>query len=103
MRQADIAAPLTKLSFTSARADDLASDFARAYVAARSGRGGPVHLSLPTDCLDGDADLARIPGADAFRADPMALDADAADAMLERLRSALRPLIVTGPALMTRA
>ena len=57
MRQADIAAPLVKTAFTSAQADDVAGDFARAFRVARSGRAGPVNLSLPTDCLDDDADL----------------------------------------------
>ena len=56
MRQAEIAAPLTKLAFTSASADDIARDVATAIRTARSGRCGPVHLSLPTDCLDGEAD-----------------------------------------------
>jgi len=102
MRQAEIAAPLCKLATTSARADDLARDFATAMRAARSGRRGPVHLSLPSDCLDGDADLAQVPDADAFAAEGMALDPDTADAMLARLGAARRPLIVTGPALMTR-
>ncbi len=102
MRQADIAAPLCKLATTSARADDLARDFAAAMRKARAGRRGPVHLSLPTDCLDGDADLSHVPPAEAFAADAMALDAAAADAMLARLAAARRPLIVTGPALMTR-
>jgi acetolactate synthase-1/2/3 large subunit len=103
MRQAEIAAPLCKLAMTSARADDLGRDFATAMRTARSGRRGPVHLSLPTDCLDGAADIAQVPGADAFAGDAMALDAGAADAMLARLTAAKRPLIVTGPALMTRS
>ncbi len=102
MRQADVAAPLTKLATTSARASDLARDFATAMRVARCGRRGPVHLSLPTDCLDGEADLAQVPEADAFAAEAMALDAGTADAMLARLAAARRPLIVTGPALLTR-
>jgi acetolactate synthase-1/2/3 large subunit len=103
MRQADIAAPLTKLAMTSTRADAIAGDFATAMRTARSGRRGPVHLSLPSDCLDGDADPSHVPGAEAFAADAMALDEATADAMLARLAGAKRPLIVTGPMLMTRA
>jgi acetolactate synthase-1/2/3 large subunit len=103
MRQADIAAPLTKLAMTSTRADAIAGDFATAMRTARSGRRGPVHLSLPSDCLDGDADPSHVPGAEAFAADAMALDEATADAMLARLAGAQRPLIVTGPMLMTRA
>jgi acetolactate synthase-1/2/3 large subunit len=103
MRQADIAAPLTKRSGTSMDANDIARDFAAAMRAARSGRRGPTHLSLPSDRLDGEADLARVPGADAFAAEALPLDEAAADATLARLRAAKRPLIVVGPMLMTRA
>src|SRR5689334_13960341 len=102
MRQADIAAPLTKLSFTSASADDIARDLARTIRTARSGRCGPVHLSLPTDCLDGETDDGSVPAAEAFLAETTALDADAADAMLARLRQARRPVVLAGPGLMTR-
>jgi acetolactate synthase I/II/III large subunit len=103
MRQADIAAPLTKRATTSMQPGDIAGDFAAAMRAARSGRRGPVHLSLPSDCLDGEADLAQVPGADAFAADALPLDDATADAMLARLAAAKRPLIVAGPMLMTRA
>src|SRR5262245_17795185 len=102
VRQADIAAPLTKLSFTSASADGIASDLATAIRTARTGRSGPVHLSLPTDCLDGETDGDGVPGADAFQPDPLPLDAGMADAMLTRLRQARRPVIMAGPGLMTR-
>jgi acetolactate synthase-1/2/3 large subunit len=101
MRQADIAAPLTKLAFTSASADGIARDVATAIRTARSGRCGPVHLSLPTDCLDGEAD-GSVPGADAFLPEVGALDAGTADAMLARLARAKRPVILAGPGLMTR-
>ncbi len=101
MRQADIAAPLTKLAFTTASADDIGRDVATAIRTARSGRCGPVHLSLPTDCLDGQAGDG-VPGADAFLPEARALDAGAADAMLARLRRATRPVIMVGPGLMTR-
>jgi acetolactate synthase-1/2/3 large subunit len=103
MRQAEIAGPLTKLSFTSASADDLGRDLARAIRTARAGRSGPVHLSLPTDCLDGEADAGGVPAADAFLPDPLPLDAGSADAMLARLRQARRPVVLAGPGLMTRA
>jgi acetolactate synthase-1/2/3 large subunit len=102
MRQADIAAPLVKAAFTSARADDVARDFARAIRTARLGRPGPVHLSLPADCLDDDADMEKAPRVEAFFNQAMALDVGVADGMLERLRRARRPLILAGPALMMR-
>ncbi len=100
MRQADIAAPLVKAAHTSARANELAADFAGAFRRAQSGRGGPVHLSLPTDCLEGDAMPSNGPPAELFVKESMRLAADAAENMWARLREARRPLILTGPALM---
>ena len=52
MRQADVAAPLAKASWTAASARTLSEELGRALRTARSGRPGPVHLSLPTDVLD---------------------------------------------------
>src|SRR5262249_13421800 len=101
MRQADIAAPLTKLAFTSASADGIGRDMATAIRTARSGRCGPVHVSLPTDCLDGEIDDS-VPGAEAFLPETIALDAGTAEAMVARLRRAKRPVILAGPGLMTR-
>src|SRR5262249_11153763 len=102
MRQAEIAAPLTRLAFTSASADDIARDLGRAIRTARSGRSGPVHLSLPTDCLDGEADINSVPGAEAVRRETAEADAGGAGAMLARLRGAGRPVVLAGPGLMTR-
>ena len=102
MRQADLAAPLVKTAFTSARADDVARDFTSAIRSARSGRPGPVHLSLPTDSLDDAASVETVPNAEAFFDKSTALDAGAADGMLKQLQRARRPLILAGPALMTR-
>src|SRR3954451_19504606 len=52
MRQADVAAPLCKASWTAQSAETLGADVARAIRVARSGRPGPVHLSVPSDVLD---------------------------------------------------
>ena len=107
MRQADMAAPVTKASWTCASADAVASDLARAMRIARSGRPGPVHLSLPSDTLETLVSSQRAASADmATGAAPETLpqlsDADG-DAILARLRKALRPLILTGPSAMTRS
>ena len=47
-----MAAPVTKASWTCASAADIGADVARAVRIARSGRPGPVHLSLPADVLE---------------------------------------------------
>lgn len=102
MRQADLAAPVCKDSWTCMSADVLADDMARAIRVARSGRSGPVHLSLPTDVLAAMTSQA-LPSAEAFFSVPQALQEADADAIATRLMAAARPLILTGPMSLTRA
>ncbi len=104
MRQDKMAAPVTKRSWTSKSADALASDMAKAIATAQSGRPGPVHVSLPTDALEAEAS-GRCFAAAAVTFEPsvMPLPAHDASAMLARLGRAKRPLILTGPASLTRA
>ncbi len=67
-----------------------------------SGRPGPSHLSLPTDALE-DTTAAAVPERASFAARPQPLaQADAQDT-LDRLARAARPLILAGPAMLTRA
>jgi acetolactate synthase I/II/III large subunit len=101
MRQAEMAAPVTKAAWACASADAVASDIAKAIRCARSGRPGPVHLSLPTDVLDAAA-AASAPTAAAFEAEPMPLDARTATDLMQRLAQAKRPMILVGPSCMTR-
>ena len=99
MRQADMAAPVVKASWTAASAETLGADIAKACRIARSGRPGPVHLSLPFDVLeakvaDGVSRLAR--PAD-FAAVENPLDPKSVAALQALLKSAARPLILLGP------
>ena len=101
MAQADMAAPVAKAAWTCQSAEAVASDVARAMRIARSGRPGPVHLSLPSDVLEerigtasGTAD-GPVPGS-------AILAASDVDAVLGRLRRAARPLVLVGPASLTR-
>ena len=104
MRQADMAAPVTKLSWTSASPDDLAPDIAKAIRVAQSGRPGPVHLSLPTDALDGQTTVMNnAVDASAFQRTAMPLSNADAASFLAKLSHAKRPLILTGPASLTRS
>ncbi len=98
MRQAEIAAPLTKASWTTESADAVADDIGRAIDIALAGRPGPVHLSLPSDCLEGEAATARSQASHTARVAPV-IDVRP---YLEKLRAAKRPLILTGPASLTR-
>src|SRR5580692_5877436 len=49
IRQADMAAPVTKASWTATSAVTLGRDVGEAMRIATAGRPGPVHLSLPSD------------------------------------------------------
>ena len=102
MRQADVAEPLTKWSATVASADRMAQDVGQALRIARSGRPGPVSLSLPTDALE-TACTAAADAPQSFEPIPQALDPDTAASLVRRLQAAKRPLILTGPAAMMGA
>ena len=97
MRQADMAAPVTKASWTVAGIDTLAEDVARAIRIATSGRPGPVHLSLPDDVLEAVATEVELPPSDAFNPVARTLPDNVAREMTDALRAARRPLILAGP------
>jgi acetolactate synthase I/II/III large subunit len=101
MRQAEMAEPVCKAAWVCAGTAEIAADIARAIRLARSGRPGPVHLSLPTDVLEGAVDPHGLHG-EVFEAEPLPLDAGVAAALMQRLARAARPLILVGPACMTR-
>ena len=103
MKQAEMAAPVTKASWTCAGAAAIGADIARAVRIARSGRPGPVHLSLPTDVLESRVDEGAISAAALFSPERAAIDEGKAALMLAALREAKRPLILAGPASLTHA
>lgn len=103
LRQADMAAPVSKASWTAASTATLADDIGKAIRIATSGRPGPVHVSLPSDLLDArvDADSIAWPErAAAPRPHPTAI---ATDAILGAIAAAARPLIIVGPQLSNPA
>ena len=91
MRQAEMAAPVAKASWTARSGGTLASDIALALRMASSGRPGPVHVSLPSDLLEAAADESA-PAEDSATAPPVDCDA-----LLDALGRASRPLILAGP------
>jgi thiamine pyrophosphate-dependent acetolactate synthase large subunit-like protein len=101
MQQAAIAAPLCKASWVAASAEGLGHEIARAVSVARSGRPGPVHVSLPFDVLEMKVeDGARLCPADAdFESSRTALPGDCADTILAAIEAAERPLILAGAAM----
>src|ERR1700710_1718161 len=60
LRQADMAKPVTKASWTSSATETLGRDIGEAIRIATSGRPGPVHLSLPSDLLDARVDESTV-------------------------------------------
>ena len=99
LRQADMAAPAVKAAWTAKSAEALGEDVARAMQVARSGRPGPVHLSIPSDLFEAPVEAAEdaIPAAAAFRGIDAPLAGPVAEAVIAELARAQRPLILTGP------
>jgi acetolactate synthase-1/2/3 large subunit len=104
MAQADIAAPLTKASWVCKSVSELPGDFAKAVSIAKSGRPGPVHISLPSDALDNAFDASQsMPSATDFEAIPINADKQAIKEMIAALHKAKRPLVLTGPMMQSQA
>jgi acetolactate synthase I/II/III large subunit len=101
LRQAEMAAPVTKASWTASSAASLGFEVAKAVRLALSGRQGPVHLSLPFDLLEEKLEdtPSLWPMRSAFVPQAQPLEVVAADAILAGLSGAERPLILVGPQL----
>jgi thiamine pyrophosphate-dependent acetolactate synthase large subunit-like protein len=101
LRQAEMAAPVTKASWVARSAATLGTELAEAVRIARSGRAGPVHLILPVDLLEETVpDQSSLwPAAAAFAPQAQPLDVRATSAVLALLDNAKRPLVLAGPQL----
>ncbi len=99
IRQADMAAPVSKYSFTATSAATLGRDVGEAVRIATSGRPGPVHLSLPSDLLEERVEANAIVWPDARASARPALADAVADAVLAAMASAARPIIFAPPQL----
>ncbi len=98
LRQAEMAAPVTKASWIATSAATLGRDISEAMRIARQGRPGPVHVSLPSDLLDQRVDLAHISWSneDASR-DSANIAPEIADDVLNAISAAKRPIIFAPP------
>src|SRR3954451_2285545 len=104
LRQAEVAAPMAKASWTATSTAGLGAEVAKAIRIARSGRPGPVHLSLPSDLLDAMVTAADVvwPEPSAFAASPVALNDAATDSVLGIVGASERPFLLAGPAMANR-
>ena len=105
LRQAEMAAPVSKASWMAADTATVGLELAKAIRIATSSRPGPVHLSLPSDVLDATVpeDAVAWPTASDFAAEPVSLNDAAADAVLAMIAAAQRPLVIAGPQLANRS
>lgn len=97
--QAGAAATVAKAAWVAKDATRLGEDITRALDLARSGRPGPVHVSLPGDLLDakvGDEAAAGLAGGP--RGSMPVAEADLRR-VLALLEAAHRPLVLIGPAM----
>jgi acetolactate synthase-1/2/3 large subunit len=97
LRQAEMAAPVTKASWTAKDTASLGRDIAEAVRIATSGRPGPVHVSLPCDLLDAKVDEGAVLWPERKAPARTTLGAGAADEIAAAIAKARRPLIVAGP------
>ena len=101
LRQADMAAPVTKASWTANATETLGRDIGEAIRIATSGRPGPVHLSLPSDLLDARVDESTVAWPERQAATKASLADTDADKVLAAIAEAARPVIIAGPQMST--
>jgi acetolactate synthase-1/2/3 large subunit len=97
--QISVSKPLTKMSLRSKFVETLGHDIATAIRIAMSGRPGPVHIALPFDLLNADADDARLPMPKEFESEQVHLDEVSIKVIADTMDRARRPIIITGPSL----
>jgi acetolactate synthase-1/2/3 large subunit len=103
LRQADMAAPVTKASWTSDATEMLGRDIGEAMRIATSGRTGPVHLSLPSDLLDARIEDNAVVWPERLAPSRAPLAGATAEKILIAIAGAERPVIIAGPQLSTVA
>jgi len=99
LRQADMAKPVTKASWTVENVESLGRDIGKAIHIACSGRRGPVHLSLPSDLLDARLDESAVAWPAIAAPARGALGETECAEILSLLAAAERPIILAGPQL----
>jgi acetolactate synthase-1/2/3 large subunit len=99
LRQAEMAAPVTKASWMAKDASSLGRDIGEAVRIATSGRPGPVHVSLPSDLLDARIEESAVVWPEPGTVARKPLPASATDEIAAAIAAAKRPIIIAGPQL----
>jgi acetolactate synthase I/II/III large subunit len=100
IRQADMAKPVTKASWTAKSAATLGNDIGEAFRLAQEGRPGPVHVSLPSDLLDETVEPYHVNWSeDRGLSEGPGIATEIADGILEAIASSERPIIFAPPSL----
>ena len=92
-----IAQGLVKETWRITDSGRLASDIAGAMALARSGRPGPIHVSLPQDILETSVSGHCELDDEQFQAEPTAFSNADLPSIMRLIDSAEKPLIITGP------
>ncbi|MEM7115402.1 MAG: thiamine pyrophosphate-binding protein [Chloroflexota bacterium] len=99
MKQAEMAVPVSKQSTLLQDANEIGNAVREAFAVALAGRPGPVHLSLPSDLLEMEVDVAQTAVSPPPSSLPT-LDSTEQDTLLKAVQAAKRPLVLAGPAVM---
>ena len=101
MPQAEIGRYYAKASWLVRDVNEIGHAIRRAFMIAKQGRPGPVHVSLPSDLLGMAVDAANN-AAPTIPAIPN-LEPTKCDAIVQAIRAAQRPLVLAGSAVMHSA
>ena len=99
MDQQDVARPLVKETWRLSHPDRIGHDLASAIALAKSGRPGPVHLSLPEDILTATIEESQDLTPEQFTLENVSLGNADLPSVLSIIDRAEYPVIITGPSL----
>ena len=99
MDQQDVARPLVKETWRLSHPDRIGHDLASAIALAKSGRPGPVHLSLPEDILTATIEESQDLTPEQFTLESVSLGNADLPSVLSIIDRAEYPVIITGPSL----